>query len=280
MLDPFFKQVSEAPKQYCNFKNENGLLHISDRGQKLLCIPAGIMLHGCTLCEIIISEAHSLLAHLGASKMVTYLKDHIWWPKMTQDVMSFCTSCETCARSKPSNQKPYGLLNPLDIPTYLWEAIGIDFIGPLPESKDRDGSYNSITMVIDLLTAMVHLIPSRIDYTSLQVAELAFAEVYKHHVLPLSIVSDWDSLFMANFWQELHKLIRVDIQMSTAYHLQTDRAMEWANRTITQMVRNSIVIQDWFTPRTEATGSTPNLSCISTLETHSKWRQVVSGTTS
>jgi len=67
----------------------------------------------------------------------------------------------TCKCSKPSNQKPYGLLNLLDVSGQLWEAIGIDFVGPLPESKDRDGTYDCITVVIDLLTAMVHLIPSR-----------------------------------------------------------------------------------------------------------------------
>ena len=38
------------------------------------------------------------------------------------------------------NQKPYGLLNPLAIPTYPWKSVGIDFMGPLPESANRDGT--------------------------------------------------------------------------------------------------------------------------------------------
>ena len=45
-----------------------------------------------------------------------------------------------------ANQKPYGLLNPLPVPARPWEAIvGVDFVGPLPELKDRDGTYDSIT---------------------------------------------------------------------------------------------------------------------------------------
>ena len=79
---------------------------------------------------------------------------------MIQDVEDFCKSCMTCKRSKPSNQKPYGLLNPLPVPSLPWEAIGIDFVGPLPESQNRDGSFDSITVIIDLLTSMVHLVPS------------------------------------------------------------------------------------------------------------------------
>ena len=109
---------------------------------------------------------------------------------MVHDVNAFCISCTTCQRSKPPNQKPYGLLNPLPVPLTPWDAIGVDFVGPLPESKNRDGSYDSITVVIDLLSAMVHLVPSRINYTARDIAELMFLEVYKHHGLPRSIVSD------------------------------------------------------------------------------------------
>jgi len=63
------------------------------------------------------------------------------------------------------NQKPYGLLNPLPILAQPWEAIGIDFVGPLPLSQDRNGEYDSIIVFIDLLTAMIHLVPSKTNYT-------------------------------------------------------------------------------------------------------------------
>lgn len=83
---------------------------------------------------------------------------------MSQDVMKYCDSCMVCRRSKPSTQKPHRFLNPLSIPTRPWDTIGIDFVGPLPVLKDRNGSYDSITVIIDLLTSMVHLVPSRTTY--------------------------------------------------------------------------------------------------------------------
>ena len=101
-----------------------------------------------------------MLAHLGTQKTYEYLRDYVWWKTMFKDTESFCDSCMTCKRSKPRNQKPYGLLNLLDVPGQPWEAIGIDFVSPLPESKNQDGTYDCITVVIDLLTAKVHLIPS------------------------------------------------------------------------------------------------------------------------
>ncbi|KAJ3543797.1 hypothetical protein NMY22_g3003 [Coprinellus aureogranulatus] len=87
---------------------------------------------------------------------------------------------------------------------------------------------------------MVHLVPSREDYTSRDIAELVFSEVYKHHGLPRSIVSDRDKLFTATFWDHLHSLIGTKLRMSSAYHPETDGVTERANRTITQMIRQCI----------------------------------------
>jgi transposase InsO family protein len=238
--DVILKKIIEKPKDFCNFIVENRLIYLKESYHKLLCIPEKVMVKGHALREIIISEGHSLLAHLGASKTIAYLRDHVWWKSMNEDIRKFCDTCTTCKRSKPSNQKPYGLLNPLDLPTSPWESIGIDFLGPLPESSDRDATYDSITVIIDLLTAMVHLIPSRTDYTAPQLAELIFAEVYKHHGLPKNIISDRDVLFTSNFWQHLHSLLGVKLRMSSAYHPETDGSTERANRTITQMIRQCI----------------------------------------
>ena len=102
-----------------------------------------------------------MLAHLGANKMLDYLQDHVWWKDMVSNVRTYCEMCHTCKTSKLSNQKPFGPLNPLSMPSYLWESIGMDFIGPLPESSNRDGIFDSITVIICLITSMVHLVPSR-----------------------------------------------------------------------------------------------------------------------
>ena len=120
-------------------------------------------------------------------------------------------------------------------------------MGPLPLSKNRDGEFDSITVIIDLLTAMVHLVPSRITYNARETAELVFAEVYKLHGLPKSIVSDRDVLFTSAFWTHLNKMIGMNHRMSSAYHPQSDGATKCANRTIGQMLRSCIssTQRDW-----------------------------------
>ena len=102
-------------------------------------------------------------------------------------------------------------------------------MGPLPESKDRNASYDSLTVIIDHLTAMVCLVPSRSNYTARNVAELIFAEIYKLHGLPKAIVSDRDSYFTSIFWSHLHALIGTQLRMSSSYHPESDGATERAN---------------------------------------------------
>ena len=267
--DLTFRSILDKPAEFRNFKVEDGLLYLKENDRHLLCIPK-LLIKGRSAREIIISEAHSLLAHLGASKTLDYLRDYVWWRDMVTDVKAFCETCNTCKMSKPSNQKPYGLLNPLAVPSYPWESIGMDFVGPLPESRNRDGQFDSITVVICLLTAMVHLIPSRINYNATQLAELVFENVYKLHGLPQRIISDRDVLFTSTFWSRLHRLIGTRLRMSSAYHPQSDGSTERANRTVTQMLRQCIQPdqRDWVgrlpaiefainSARSESTGFAP-----------------------
>ena len=125
--------------------------------------------------------------------------------------------------------------------------MGIDFMGPLPESKDRNATYNSLTVIIDYLTGMVHLVPSRTNYTARNVAELVFAKVYKLYGLLKAIVSNRDSYFTSIFWSYLHELIGMQLKMSSSYHPETDGITERANQTITQMIRQCIspTQKDW-----------------------------------
>jgi len=235
--DPFFQKILDTPKVFKNFSlTEDGFIRLKLPNRIVVCIP-DIKIGEWTLREMVIDQAHSLLAHLGAKKMVSYLHEYVWWDTMVHDVTMFCTSCTTCQQSKPSNQKPYGLLNPLTVPSMPWDAIGVDFVGPLPESKDRDGSYDSITVIIDLLTAMIHLVPSWSTYTAKDIAELMFTEVYKLHGLPRMIVSNQDVLFMSLFWTHLNKLMGIKQHMSSAYHPETNGSTECANRMIGQMLR-------------------------------------------
>ena len=76
-LDLTFQDILAKPNEFQNFEVEEHLVYLKKSEQKLLCIPK-IEIQGCSACEIVISEAHSMLAHLGASKTLDYIRDHVW----------------------------------------------------------------------------------------------------------------------------------------------------------------------------------------------------------
>ncbi|KAF8809604.1 hypothetical protein BYT27DRAFT_7021404, partial [Phlegmacium glaucopus] len=72
------KSIIEKLKEFRNFEVNNSLIYLKVSGKKLLCIPR-IMVNDRSLHEITISEAHSIFAHLGASKTLDYLSGGKTW---------------------------------------------------------------------------------------------------------------------------------------------------------------------------------------------------------
>lgn len=194
---------------------------------------------GRRLTEIVIDQAHTILGHLGGQKTEEYIRRWFWWPTLGLEVRKFCRSCGICQTSKTDNQKPTGLLHHLPIPMRPWGSIGMDFIGPFPQSH----RYDYMWVVICRLTSMVHLVPIS---TRIRASELAWEfvkAIVRLHGLPDSIVSDRDPKFTSKFWKETHRIIGIKLLMSTSFHPQTDGASERAIRTVEQVLR-AVVADD------------------------------------
>jgi hypothetical protein len=155
---------------------------------------------------------------------------------MAKDIWDFCQSCNSCQRAKISTTKPLGKTHSLDIPTKPWESIGMDFIGPFPESK----GCNYLWVIICCLTSMVHLIPIRTTDTAKDLSWTYIKEIVHLHGLPKNIISDWDSKFTSTWWQEVHWMMGTKLLMSTMFHPQTDGQTERANCNIGQILRTVI----------------------------------------
>ncbi len=97
-------------------------------------------------------------------------------------------------------------------------TIGMDFIGPFPESK----GYNYLWVVICRMMSMVHLIPVHTKLTTTELSWKYLREIVRLHGLPASIVSDRDSKFTSKWWRNLHKIMGAKLLMSTLFHPQTD----------------------------------------------------------
>ncbi|MBC1496232.1 hypothetical protein HCI94_13525, partial [Listeria welshimeri] len=161
-------------------EDEQGTVWLGER----ICVP-----DNKELKDTIMKEAHETLysIHPGSTKMYQDLKQQFWWASMRREIAEYVALCDVCQRVKAEHQKPAGLLQPLKIPEWKWEEIGMDFITGLPRTS---AGHDSIWVVVDRLTKVAHFIPVKTTYTGHKLAELYMARVVCLHGVPKKIVSD------------------------------------------------------------------------------------------
>eukprot|EP00253_Pinus_taeda_P006528 PITA_06528 len=130
---------------------------------------------------------------------------------------------------------PTGLLQPLPIPKGKWESISMNFIIGLPKVQGKDCIF-----VVDRLTKYTHLFAISAHYIAAPMAELFFKEIFRLHSLLKTIISDSDICFMGGFWQELFRLVGMELTLSTNYHPQTDGQTEIVNKWLEGYLRNYV----------------------------------------
>jgi hypothetical protein len=141
------------------------------------------------------------------------------WYGMKRDVTEYVALCDTCQRVKAKHQRPAGLLQPLKIPEWKWEEIGMDFTVGLPRTQ---AEYDSIWVIVDRLTKVAHFILLKTTYYGAKLGELYMSRIVCLHGVPNKIVSDRASQFTSKFWEKLHESIDTRLNFSSTYHPQTD----------------------------------------------------------
>jgi hypothetical protein len=157
---------------------------------------------------------------------------------MKREVAKYVSECDICRRVKASHLKPSGMLQPLDIPSWKWEDISMDFIVGLPPTSK---GYDSIWVIVDRLTKSAHFLPVKTRYSSHQYAELYIARIVSLHGIPRTIISDRGSQFVARFWEQLHASLGTQLIRSSAYHPQTDGQTERINQILEDMLRACVL---------------------------------------
>ncbi|GKB08545.1 putative reverse transcriptase domain-containing protein [Tanacetum coccineum] len=131
-----------------------------------------------------------------------------------------------------------GLLQQPEIPEWKWERIAMDFVTKLPNTSSR---HDTIWVIVDRLTKSAHFLPMREDYKMDRLARFYLNEIVTRHGVPISIILDRDSHFMSRFWQSMQEALGTRLDMSTAYHPQTDGQSECTIRTLENMLRACIL---------------------------------------
>ncbi|GJY82442.1 putative reverse transcriptase domain-containing protein [Tanacetum coccineum] len=148
--------------------------------------------------------------HPGSDKMYQDMKKLYWWPNMKADIATYVSKCLTCAKVKAEHQRPSGLLVQPKIPEWKWDNITMDFVTKLPKSSQ---GYDTIWVIVDRLTKSAIFIPMREIDPMDKLARMYLKE----------------------------NALGTNLDMSTAYHPQTDGQSERTIQTLEDMLRACVI---------------------------------------
>ncbi|GJR90019.1 putative reverse transcriptase domain-containing protein [Tanacetum coccineum] len=187
------------------------------------------------LRTVIMHESHKskYSIHPGSDKMYQDMKKLYWWPNMKADIATYVNKCLTCAKVKAEQQRPSGLLVQPKKPKWKWDNITIDFVTKLPKTSQ---GYDIIWVIVDRLTKSAIFTPIKETDPLDKLARMYLKEVVTRHGIPISIICDHDPRFASNFWRSLQNALGTNLDMSTAYHPQTDGQSERTIQTLEDMM--------------------------------------------
>ncbi|GJR45534.1 putative reverse transcriptase domain-containing protein [Tanacetum coccineum] len=157
---------------------------------------------------------------------------------MKAEIATYVSKCLTCAKVKAECQKPSSLLVQSAIPVWKWENITMDIVTKLP--KTSTGQY-TIWVIVDRLTKSAHFLLMKETDSMEKLTRQYLKEVVSRHGVRASIISDRDSKFTSYFWKSLNKALGSKLDMSTAYHPQTNGQSERTIQTLEEMLRACVI---------------------------------------
>jgi hypothetical protein len=181
--DTFAKTVIASQDEHPNFDLEDRLLYF----EGLVYVPVRVQ-------DLVMQRNHDgpLIGHPGVTKMLHLMHLTYFFPKMRIAVEDYIRRCTICRQSKHNKHAPYGLLQPLQVPTKPWQAIAMDFIVKLLLSADlvTKESYDGIIVVTDCFTKFGRFIPYRETWTAMDLAHVFIKHMVANHRMPEQLVSD------------------------------------------------------------------------------------------
>ncbi|CAF4304938.1 unnamed protein product [Didymodactylos carnosus] len=141
---------------------------------------------------------------------------------MYNTIKQYVTSCSKCQQFKVSRVKPTGTLQPIEVTTGVLDLMGLDFIGPVPQSTSA-------------------------NCTAETAAKFLVEKVILQYGVPKQLITDQGTHFMANVFETISSRCGISHIKTTTYHPQTNGLTERFNATLAGSIGTYVNQQqtDW-----------------------------------
>ena len=114
----------------------------------------------------------------------------------------------------------------------------MDFMVGLPRSQQN---HDAIWVIVDRLTKLAHFITYNMTYLVEKLRWMYLQQIVPLHGVPVTIVSDRDFWFTAEFWDSLQKALGTSLRLSSTFHPQTDGQTKRTNQVMEDMLRACVL---------------------------------------
>lgn len=184
-----------------------------------------------------LAHEHLCSGHLGVTKTYARIARYFFWPSMKSSVSAFVRSCHVCQLAgKPNQVIPQAPLQPIPVMGEPFERLILDCVGPLPRAKS---GHQYILMIMCAATRYPEAVPLHSTTTKAVVKELVkFCSMFG---LPEVIQTDRGTNFTSHLFEQFVKELQVEHQMSSAYHPESQGALERFHQTIKSVLHTYCV---------------------------------------
>lgn len=190
-----------------------------------------------------LAHDHQLAGHLGVTKTYNRILQHFFWPGLKKHVVQYCRTCHTCQTVGKPNQviRPAPLF-PIPVIGEPFEHVIIDCVGPLPKTKSGN---QFLLTIMCVATRFPEAIPLR--KITAPVIIKALVKFFSTFGLPKIIQSDQGTNFLSRLFKQVLESLAISHQVSSAYHPQSQGALERFHQTLKSMLRKYCLdtARDW-----------------------------------
>ncbi len=173
---------------------------------------------------------HDDSGHLGFDRTLNLFRERFFWPRMHNEIKSWCEQCERCClRKTPTagNRAPLVSIH-TNVPM---ELICMDFL-VLEKSK---GGIENVLVVTDHFSRFAQAYPTK-DQKAVTVAKALWKNFFCRFGFPTKLHADQGRNFESTVVKELCKLTGITRTHTSPYHPQGNGITERFNRTLMNML--------------------------------------------
>ncbi|CAF2400326.1 unnamed protein product [Rotaria sp. Silwood2] len=237
-----YEQISNG-KQRSSYSLEDGLVCkiIRRPGQPILQLPY----IPASMVDQLLHAYHDspTSGHLGVNKTWYKIRDRYFWPGMFKKIKDYVLSCTKCKQFKIDRAKPNGKLQPIEPPTGVLDLMGLDFIGPVPQSSNG----NKYILVCTDYLSRYAITQATSNCTAETAAKFLVDKIILQYGVPKQLLTDRGTHFMSNVFEAIASRCGINHITTTTYHPQCNGLTERFNATLVDSIGTYVNQQqsDW-----------------------------------